>query len=105
MMEYLFGIDIGGSSIKTGIFSAKGILNEKSGSVTDRSEKGRNILTDIRKETIRMAGKLDLDIGKAGTGNRTLCLGRKGCLNQYASTEGLMRIADRKAAAENKAGS
>ncbi len=101
MMEYLFGIDIGGSSIKTGIFSAKGILNEKSGSVTDRSEKGRN----IRKETIRMAGKLDLDIGKAGTGNRTLCLGRKGCLNQYASTEGLMRIADRKAAAENKAGS
>ena len=30
MMRYFFGIDIGGTTVKTGIFSAEGVLLEKS---------------------------------------------------------------------------
>lgn len=47
MEKYVFGVDIGGTTIKTGIFKQKGELAEKWEIPTDTSSKGENILRDI----------------------------------------------------------
>lgn len=51
-MKYLFGIDIGGTTVKCGLFTADGKLTDKWEIPTDRTDKGANILRDVVK-TIR----------------------------------------------------
>lgn len=47
MKRYGFGVDIGGTSCKLGIFETTGILLEKWEIPTDTSDEGENILSDI----------------------------------------------------------
>lgn len=47
MKQYLYGVDLGGTSIKFGFFSLDGKLLEKFSLKTDTSDNGKNILNDI----------------------------------------------------------
>lgn len=47
MTNYVFGVDIGGTTIKTGLFDAGGELVEKWEIPTDTSDSGSNIIGDI----------------------------------------------------------
>lgn len=51
-MKYLFGIDIGGTTVKCGLFTEEGTLIDKWEIPTDRTDRGANILSDVVK-TIR----------------------------------------------------
>lgn len=48
-MKYLFGIDIGGTTVKCGLFTEGGKLTDKWEIPTDRTDKGANILRDVVK--------------------------------------------------------
>lgn len=50
MKKYAFGIDVGGTSVKLGFFSAEGELLEKWEIPTDISENGKNVIPDIASE-------------------------------------------------------
>ncbi len=47
MKKYLFGVDIGGTSIKIGLFDLAGNLLEKWDIITNKSDLGEHILKDI----------------------------------------------------------
>lgn len=47
MKEYIFGVDIGGTSVKLGLFKSEGQLLEKWEIETRKENKGKYILTDI----------------------------------------------------------
>ncbi len=49
MKDYIIGIDIGGTSVKLGLFTIEGELVHKWEVVTDKSNNGSNILNDICK--------------------------------------------------------
>ncbi len=49
LMKYIFGVDIGGTTIKMGLFEATGKLLKKWEIVTDTYDEGKNILKDIAK--------------------------------------------------------
>ena len=51
-MEYLFGIDIGGTTVKIGLLDLSGNFIDKWEIPTDRAEKGRHILPDIAKSVL-----------------------------------------------------
>ena len=77
-MKYIFGIDLGGTTIKNGIFTREGDLLHKWEIPTDISEGGKNILPDIAascKETSARLGLvyeefIGLGIGVPGTVTR-----------------------------------
>jgi len=46
-MKYCFGIDIGGTTVKCGLFTVEGQLIDKWEIVTDKSEQGKKILRDV----------------------------------------------------------
>ena len=47
MKKYGFGVDVGGTTCKIGLFETTGVLLEKWEIPTDTSEKGRNVLEDV----------------------------------------------------------
>lgn len=49
MNKFCFGADMGGTTIKMGLFTDKGELIDKWEIVTDKTEGGKNILSDITK--------------------------------------------------------
>ena len=49
MKKYVFGIDVGGTTVKCGLFSSKGELLEAWEIVTNKDNNGENILSDIAK--------------------------------------------------------
>ena len=49
MAKYIYGIDIGGTTVKMGLFDEKGYLLEKWEIVTRKENNGENILPDIVK--------------------------------------------------------
>lgn len=54
-MKYCFGIDIGGTTVKCGLFTVEGRLVDKWEIVTDKSEQGKKILKDV---AAAVAGKM-----------------------------------------------
>ena len=50
MAKYIYGIDIGGTTVKMGLFDEKGDMLEKWEIVTRKENNGENILPD-RKST------------------------------------------------------
>ena len=52
MKSYCFGIDVGGTSVKCGLFNTDGTLLEKWEIPTRTENKGENILPDVA-ETIK----------------------------------------------------
>lgn len=68
---YCYGIDIGGTTVKAGIFDLSGRLIDKSEFPTDRTEEGSNILRDIADFIIKKndeAGIKASDIAGIGLG-------------------------------------
>ena len=53
MKKYLVGIDIGGTTVKLGLFDLNGELLDKWEIETRKTEKGRYILSDIAKSIDR----------------------------------------------------
>ncbi|MTL49142.1 ROK family protein, partial [Turicibacter sanguinis] len=49
MKKYVFGIDVGGTTVKCGLFSSKGELLGAWEIVTNKDNNGENILSDIAK--------------------------------------------------------
>ena len=49
MKKYLFGIDIGGTSVKIGLFNLKGNLLKKWDIITNKEDLGKHILDDVYK--------------------------------------------------------
>ena len=49
MNQFCFGVDVGGTTIKMGLFDTEGNVLDKWEIVTDTSEKGKNVLPDIAK--------------------------------------------------------
>lgn len=47
--KFVFGVDLGGTAVKMGLFSRDGELVEKWSIPTDKRDKGEHILTDISK--------------------------------------------------------
>ena len=47
MSSYIFGIDIGGTTVKCGLFTAQGELLEKWEIPTSREDAGANVLPDV----------------------------------------------------------
>jgi glucokinase len=52
MEKYIFGIDIGGTTVKIGLFNLKGVLLKKWDLVTNKENLGEHILNDIYKSII-----------------------------------------------------
>ena len=50
-MKYLYGIDIGGTTVKMGLFGEDGTLKEKWEIKTRTEENGKNILPDIAQQS------------------------------------------------------
>ena len=46
-MKYIFGVDIGGTTVKLGLFDEKGELLDKWEIPTDKTDKGKNIVGDV----------------------------------------------------------
>lgn len=46
-MKYCFGIDIGGTTVKCGLFTSEGLVMDKWEVPTDKADCGKNILRDI----------------------------------------------------------
>lgn len=63
MRKYVYGIDIGGTSIKMGLFNEKGRVLKKWEIKTDSSNQGKNIIDDIYKSIIKTTPNLDEVIG------------------------------------------
>lgn len=53
MTKYIYGIDIGGTTVKMGLFDEKGDMLEKWEIVTRKENNGENILPDIVKYHFR----------------------------------------------------
>ena len=71
MKKYCLGIDIGGTSIKSGLFDRQGVLLEKWSIPTRIEENGKHIIGDIKDSTDRKLESLGLDPGQlsgAGVG-------------------------------------
>ncbi len=69
MTEYVFGVDVGGTTVKMGLFSNEGELLEKWEIPTDKREKGKNILNDIAASIESKINEKGLDrSGIAGIG-------------------------------------
>lgn len=50
MSQYVFGVDIGGTTVKLGLFDVEGNLLDKWEIPTRTGESGSNILPDIAKD-------------------------------------------------------
>lgn len=60
MKQYIFGIDIGGTTVKIGLFSEEGFLAENREIVTRKDNAGEQILPDISRTLEEMMTKFDL---------------------------------------------
>ena len=68
-MKYCFGIDIGGTTVKMGLFQEDGELLDKWEIKTRTENQGEAILPDSRKETGEGTDHRTWN-GASGTGNR-----------------------------------
>ena len=69
MEQFIFGIDIGGTSIKCGLFTKDGTLKEKWEIPTDRTDAGANVPADIAKSIEAKCKKLGIEKAQvAGVG-------------------------------------
>ena len=50
MNQYCVGIDVGGTSVKCGIFTYNGVLLDKWEVLTRKAEQGKYILPDVAEE-------------------------------------------------------
>ena len=71
MAKYIYGIDIGGTTVKMGLFDEKGDMLEKWEIVTRKENNGENILPDIVKSIKEKNSEKSIETdGSSGTYNR-----------------------------------
>ena len=69
MSKYVFGVDIGGTTVKFGLFTLEGELIEKFSINTDKSNEGSNLLPDTAKAILAKLEEKSLTIADvAGVG-------------------------------------
>ncbi|MBR1628742.1 MAG: ROK family glucokinase [Lachnospiraceae bacterium] len=61
MKEYVFGVDLGGTTVKMGLFGSDGALEEKWEIPTDTSNDGANILKDIAEAIQKKLDEKEID--------------------------------------------
>lgn len=61
MGQYIFGIDIGGTTVKCGLFTKEGELLEKWEITTRREEKGAHILSDVAETILAKCREKDIE--------------------------------------------
>ena len=58
MSKYCFGVDVGGTTVKLGLFDLEGNVQDKWEIITRTEENGKNILPDVAKSVLdKMAEK------------------------------------------------
>lgn len=70
-MKYAFGVDIGGTTVKLGLFEEQGLLLDKWEIPTDKSDNGANIIDDIAKSIMTKVSACGIaleDIAGIGVG-------------------------------------
>ena len=73
MKKYCFGIDVGGTTVKCGLFTVEGEVLDKWEIKTNTQNGGTSILPDVAayEETIRALGGVDLQLlGRCDPGQR-----------------------------------
>lgn len=63
-MEYCFGVDIGGTTVKMGLFSAEGELIHKWEIKTQTQNEGERILPDVAESILREMDERDITAGQ-----------------------------------------
>src|SRR5690554_3862680 len=61
MGQYLYGIDLGGTSTKFGLFSLEGNLIDKFSIKTNTTQKGKNIINNIAKALNNHINKMKIN--------------------------------------------
>lgn len=61
-MKYIFGVDIGGTNIKIGLFDDKGILLEKYNIKTNKLDEGAYILSEIASFCLKLLDKKSINL-------------------------------------------
>ncbi len=61
MKKYVFGIDIGGTTVKIGFFTCDGVLKDDWEIKTDTTGNGSNILKDIYDSVMSKLKELSID--------------------------------------------
>jgi len=68
-MKYAFGVDIGGTTVKLGLFDEQGVLLEKWEIPTDKTDDGANVISDIANSIMTKVSERNMTIGDiAGIG-------------------------------------
>ena len=104
MKKYAFGVDIGGTTCKIGFFDTNGTLLDKWEIKTNTENNGESILSDVAKAVDNKLAGFNGAGGEIGhiTVNHDeieACnCGQYGCLEQYTSATGIVRLAKRKLA-------
>ena len=78
MSKYCFGVDVGGTTVKLGLFDLEGNVQDKWEIITRTEENGKNILPDVAKSVLdKMAEKLGHHGCKRNSwwSDRTCCTG------------------------------
>ena len=52
MSKYAFGVDVGGTTVKIGLFSEEGVVLDKWEIPTDKSNCGENVIPDVAKSLL-----------------------------------------------------
>ena len=61
MAKYVFGVDIGGTTVKIGLFTVEGVLTDKWEITTRTDEGGKYILGDITKSIEEKLAEKSID--------------------------------------------
>ncbi|MCR5255763.1 MAG: ROK family glucokinase [Acetatifactor sp.] len=61
MKKYAFGVDVGGTTVKLGLFDREGNVIDKWEIVTDKTDGGKNVLPDIAKAILAKLDEKDID--------------------------------------------
>ena len=87
-MKYCFGVDIGGTTVKMGLFEENGNIVDKWEIATDTSEEGKSILPNIAASIEKKIEEHKLDKNEiAGIGAGAACTGdsRRSCKRKCKS--------------------
>ena len=60
MKKYAFGVDVGGTTVKLGLFDREGNVIDKWEIVTDKTDGGKNVLPDIAKAILAKLDEKDI---------------------------------------------
>ena len=77
MAKYVFGVDVGGTTVKMGLFTVEGELLDKWEIKTRTEDGGKNVLPDIADSIKEVIESKKLAKEDAGEADRISCKGWK----------------------------